>query len=225
MLLFTKNLSLTYNNNPIISDVSLSISRGDIIVIMGPNGGGKTSLIKVLCGLVEATSGIIEKADDLKIGYVPQKIKISDNLPIKVREFIKINNLNFEKTEELFSINSILDKQMNKLSSGELQLAVLFRAVSCNPDLLILDEVTSSMDIASLGIFFSLIDSIAKKKNSAVLLISHDMQVVLKTAKEIICINKKICCRGKPCSIIKDNKLPADAFGENMTLYQHKHST
>lgn len=226
-----KDISLKIANSKIISHISLEIKKGQITTLIGPNGGGKTSIARILLGILQPSSGKVIKDSNLKIGYMPQKLEIEKTIPLSVKDFILLSNkkINFnQELEELatrLNIKKILNKQIHDLSGGELQKVLFLRSLVGNPQLLVLDEPTQYMDVNATQDFYQIIEEIRNQQKCAILLISHDLYAVMQKTNFVYCINNHICCHGSPESV---NQHPEylSLFGErNMVgIYQHHHN-
>jgi zinc transport system ATP-binding protein len=223
-----KNISLKIDGEIILENISLQLNRGEIATLIGPNGGGKTSIARLILEIIKPTNGEIAKEKNLKIGYMPQKIEIDKNIPITARTFICLLNNEKKIDENLASrlgLTKILDKEIHQLSGGQLQRILFLQAVSKNADLLVLDEPTQYMDFSAIQDFYNILDEIRQKKNCAILLISHDLTTVMQRTDFVFCINRHICCNGSAQDI---NQHPEyiSLFGEktNLTIYQHHHN-
>ncbi|OEY86994.1 zinc ABC transporter ATP-binding protein [Wolbachia pipientis] len=214
-ILKIENLTLKYNNRKVLNDINISIEKGNVITILGPNGGGKTSLIKALTGINKNYTGNIKFANNVKISYMPQNFVISNLMPITVEYFLlnsfivkpRRNQPVFLEVIELTGISNILQHQVLEISAGQTQLLLLARCLIKNPDLIILDEPVSSMDIHARAKFYDIINEITKKKSVSILMTSHDINSAIPSSDYIIFINNSIYCQGKPNEVIKNRSL------------------
>ena len=229
-LIKVQNISYKRDKKIILDNVSLEIKTQDFITIVGPNGAGKTTLLKILLGIKKPNLGKIQNKQSLKIGYLPQKIHIDSSIPISVNYFLKLNKdykKNFDEVILETRIDKIMDKQINKLSGGELQRSLLANALLGNPDLLILDEPDQNLDINGQLKFYELLNKIYEKRKIAILLVSHDLHLVMKSSKKVICLFGHICCSGKPEVISKNpefNKIFGEDMSKLMSSYNHYHT-
>lgn len=236
-LIKIQNLSLIQNSTEILSDISLSILKRDFITIIGPNGAGKTSLLKIILQIYKPSSGNISLNPNLSIGYVPQNNSITNSLPITVKEFLSLrNNKNILSKQELIAninmisedigISRLLNQSMSSLSGGQRQKIFLARALLCSPNLLILDEPTQNLDISSQKTFYKLLNKIYQKNNIAIVMISHDLNLVMSSTTQVICLFRHICCFGTPESIRNKSEFRS-LFGDDMDnmlmFYSHSH--
>jgi zinc transport system ATP-binding protein len=230
MIARLENISLQINRQTILSGINLELKKGKITTLIGPNGGGKTSIARILLGILKPTSGRVEKDSKIKIGYMPQKIEIEKTIPLTAQDFLQLSTHKIEFDEYLddiasrLGIKKILKKQLHDLSGGQLQKILFLRALSNRPDLLVLDEPTQYMDINATQEFYQIIDEVRKLAHCAILLISHDLHMVMQKTDSVFCVNHHICCHGSPESV---NEHPEylSLFGNRsaITVYQHRH--
>ncbi|MDR2621427.1 MAG: ATP-binding cassette domain-containing protein [Dysgonamonadaceae bacterium] len=200
VLVDIQNINVGYDENIVLRDVSLKIYGQDFLGIVGPNGGGKTTLVKSILGLLKPDSGNIifpDKEVKNRIGYMPQINLIDRKFPILVTEVIESglmaakNKSKSGKKEKVraiikeMDIENISGKAIGELSGGQLQRVLLARAIVNNPELLILDEPSSYVDKPFETHFYQLLRAI--NKETAIVLVSHDMETVRSNAKNIYC--------------------------------------
>ena len=193
-----------YNGTAVLKAVNLQIVEQDFLGIIGPNGGGKTTLMKTILGLLKPLSGTIVFENRLKnhIGYMPQTHQLDRKFPVIVSEVIESGLIaekklsraaKKEKTKEMIrqmNIENVADKAIGELSGGQLQRTLLARAIINDPELLILDEPNSYVDKRFESHFYDLLKEINQK--TAILLVSHDIGTVLSTVKNIACVNETL---------------------------------
>lgn len=230
MLIKISNLEVKYGSKFVLKNMNLSLKAGEIVTIVGPNGSGKTTLFKAIIGTVPISKGTIEVKPNLRIGYVPQQLKIDQTLPITVERFLKLSNINFEKsldkTELILGSKDLLDIQINSLSGGEMQRVLLARALINDPQILLLDEATRGLDQPGVAAFYRKIENIRKSTNCAILMISHDLHVVMSSSDRVICVNGHICCQGTPEIVATSPEYQALFGGDvdgTFALYRHHH--
>jgi len=230
MLIKISNLEVKYGSKFVLKNMNLSLKAGEIVTIVGPNGSGKTTLFKAIIGTVSVSKGTIEIKPNLRIGYVPQQLKIDQTLPITVERFLKLSNINFEKsldkTELILGSKDLLDVQINSLSGGEMQRVLLARALINDPQVLLLDEATRGLDQPGVAAFYRKIENIRKSTNCAILMISHDLHVVMSSSDRVICVNGHICCQGTPEIVATSPEYQALFGGDvdgTFALYRHHH--
>jgi zinc transport system ATP-binding protein len=234
MFIKIENLKLIFDKKNILSDINFSLSKNKITTLIGPNGGGKTSIAKIIVGITKPTSGkVIFNQKNIRIGYMPQKITLDNQIPITAKKFLELNQKNiFEQNNTIALINqlnlrNILDQQMNELSGGQMQKILFINSIANSPDLLILDEPTQFMDIDGTRDFYKILDDFRKNNQCAILLISHDLNFVMKKSDSVLCINQHICCIGSPESITNHPDY-ISIFGKynnenEIGIYHHHH--
>lgn len=227
VLIEARSLRLAVGQLTILDGVSLAIHAGEIVTLIGPNGSGKTSLLKALLGLMRPTSGTVSRKAGLAIGYVPQQFAPDLSLPITVNRFLQLFS---EKAAGQAALRRVgIDekagmRQLAALSGGELARVMLARAIAAKPDLLVLDEPLSGVDVAGEAALYQLIGELRDEMGCGILLVSHDLHVVMGKSDRIICLNHHVCCHGDAQSVVKDPAFIAlfGARGE-MALYPHHH--
>ena len=230
-LIHCHNLSYSHGTNKILDNISLEVMPGSIVTIIGPNGGGKTTLLKILLGILQPSTGEIYRKKNIRIGYMPQRIVFNKQLPLTVRNFLFLNyNVDYNSVD-VFKIISdtnlthILDQQVHDISGGELQKLILAKALLHNPDLMILDEPLQGLDIKGQNDFYLLLEQIRLEKKMSMVMVSHDLHTVIRSTNHVICLNKHICCQGLPKTIQKQSYenlfgLPIDT---TLAYYKHHH--
>ncbi len=198
------HINAGYNHHPVLKDICLTIFENDYLGIIGPNGGGKTTLLKVILGLLKPTSGKLIFADNKiksNIGYMPQTNSIDKKFPITVAEVVEsgLMNVSLPKKEKKDKVQTILEqiglsdlaeRPIGELSGGELQRTLLGRAIINNPILLILDEPNSYVDRRFESLFYELLQEI--NRQTAIVLVSHDIGTVVANVKNIACVNETL---------------------------------
>ena len=230
-LIDVKNLTLFYGSHKVLDNVSLRVEKKDFITIVGPNGGGKSTLLHCLTGQIKVKKGLVTKKPNLKIGYVPQFLHVDKSIPMSTNYFIrlckKIDDSEMEKVVRETKIENILTKPFFALSGGEKQKVLLARVLVENPHLLILDEPAQNLDISSQLAFYKLLGEIYKNRDISIIMVSHDLPLVMASTKKVVCLNKNICCVGSPKSVT-NNPAFGDVFGKDfltlMKAYRHDHS-
>ncbi len=213
-----KNLTVSYGDTPALNNISANIEQLDFVGIMGPNGGGKSTLLKAVLGLIPIKSGEIKIMGDTskkavnQIGYVPQFSNMDRSFPITVLEavlcgmltpglhpFFRFSSQMKERAMEylkMVSLESLCKRQISSLSGGEFQRMLLARALASDPPLLMLDEPTAAVDPASKELIYELLERLNKKKT--IILVTHDLMAISSNVKRIICINRGLIYHGEP---------------------------
>ncbi|SHM33932.1 zinc transport system ATP-binding protein [Roseovarius litoreus] len=229
-LIRTEGLSVRIGRTQILSDVDFAIDRGEIVTIVGPNGSGKSTLLRALIGAVAPSAGKVERAQGLRIGYVPQKLHIDPTLPMTVGRFLNLPRRH-EKAAvrmalEQAGLPDLAERQMGDLSGGQFQRVLLARALMEMPDLLLLDEATQGLDQPGSAAFYRRIEEVRRDLGCAVLMVSHELHVVMSASDRVICLNGHVCCEGKPEMVAQAEEYRA-LFGTGtrgaLALYRHDH--
>ncbi|MBI9055251.1 MAG: ATP-binding cassette domain-containing protein [Bacteroidales bacterium] len=200
-----------YNDEVILKDISFEIFDDDFIGIIGPNGGGKTTLLNVILGLIKPYKGSVVFFDDIrsdrnnKVGYLPQQNKIDKKFPIKVKEVVlsgliygsaflgrysKTEKQKAEDTLKRLGICDIKDTTIGELSGGQMQKVLLARAIVSSPRLLILDEPNTFVDNQFEGELYEILKEL--NKEMAIVIVSHDVGTISSYIKTIACVNRNL---------------------------------
>ncbi len=210
-----QNVTVNYGDVPALEDVTIAISRHDFLGIIGPNGGGKSTLLKVLLGLVKPDSGEVrvfgvapEQARS-KVGYVSQRPSFDRDFPASVRDVVLMgryvkaglgrryrreDKAAVEKALERVGMQGSGSKQIGNLSGGQQQRIFVARALVAEPELLLLDEPTASIDSTMQTEFYELLDEL--KKNLTIIMVSHDIGAVSVYVDKIACLNRQLYYHG-----------------------------
>jgi zinc transport system ATP-binding protein len=206
-----KNVCFAYNGQTVLEGVSLDIRQGDFIAMIGPNGGGKTTLLKLILGLLKPAKGSIRVLGDTTerashhIGYVPQDIHINRSFPITAMDIVLMGKLEPERRwtknsaqdrrEALnalkqMEIEPFANRKIGELSGGQRQRMFIARALVSQPKLLLLDEPTASIDAKGQAEFYSLLKTL--NKDIPILVVSHDLVAISTYVKSVACVNKRL---------------------------------
>jgi ABC-type Mn2+/Zn2+ transport system ATPase subunit len=238
-----ENLCVQLNNHHIIESISFSVDEGSIVAIIGPNGAGKTTLVKAILGLLPTASGTISlfghpiSAKHIleRVGYVPQRLDFDRTCPLTVSELLSFTIPPFYSLPFLrngkgkkyiidllktVGAQDLSDRCVGTLSGGEIQRVMIAKAIVNDPKMLFLDEPASGVDIEGQERFYDLVKRLNREKGLTVLLISHDLNVVYRFADNVLCLNRKLICSGRPTEALTDNVIKS-VYGEMMGAYIH----
>lgn len=230
-LIAARGLMVRLDRRTVLTDVDFEIRTGEIVTIVGPNGSGKSTFLRALIGAVPVAAGRIERARDLRIGYVPQKLAIDASLPMTVRRFLglprRISRAEAVAALDRAGVPGLHDRQMADLSGGQLQRVLLARALLDRPQLLLLDEATQGLDQPGSAAFYRQIEAVRRDLGCAVVMVSHDLHVVMAASDRVLCMNGHICCEGTP-EIVAEAPAYRALFGTGtqgaLALYRHDHA-
>lgn len=230
-------LSLSYGESTVLSDVSFGVERGDFFVIIGPNGAGKTSLIKIIAGLLSPTSGeasvfgrpvpeYSRRELSRIVALVPQAMP--SDFPFSVAEtvlmgrtpYISLTGIETKKDHEIAEeammfteVTQLANRRLDRLSGGELQRVVIARAICQQPDIILLDEPTASLDPAHQLKIMDLMERLRAERGTTVIMISHDLNLAAMYGDRLLLIKDgKIERTGPPEDVITEAQL-AKSYG------------
>jgi len=210
-----KNVWVSYDTQTVLEDINLTVNESDFIGLIGPNGGGKTTLLKALLGLLEPTRGSIRIMGQsvaegrCHIGYVPQYIEFDRQFPIRVWEVVQMGLLGCRKpftrlsaaerevidyALEQVDMADLSQRAIGELSGGQRQRVYIARALTSNPQILLLEEPTASVDPQVAGIIYDLLKRI--NQTVTIVMVSHDMNAVSSYVKTIGCLNRRMHYHG-----------------------------
>ena len=221
--------------SPVLENVTFSVQRNQSGCIVGPNGGGKSTLLKLLLGLLPPTSGEIRlfgkapRESRIKVGYMPQYHLLDGAFPVTVAEVVKMGRLGISapKKEEKASlarvmeemeISSLAQRSFASLSGGQRQRVLIARALACEPELLLLDEPTANIDPGAEEKFYTVLDAL--RKRMTVLTVSHDLGFVNRETDLIICVNKFVTLH-QAADFTAENA--NQIYHHEVSLIQHDH--
>lgn len=219
-------VSFSYHKEEAVKNASLTIQKGDYAGIVGPNGGGKSTLIKLMLGLLKPESGRIKLfgedvdkfKDWFKIGYIPQRTYIEINIPLTVAEMVKMGRYGrlglFKKPQEtdekkVYEALSYVDmleyrdKQVSNLSGGQEQRVIIARALASEPEVIFLDEPTVGVDVKTQKQFYKLLRKLNKELHLTLILVSHELDVVAHESNKLAYINHTLEYFGEPTEFLK----------------------
>jgi zinc transport system ATP-binding protein len=230
ILVEAHDLSIAIGGRVVLDHVDIQVSRGEIVTVIGINGSGKTTLLRALMGAVPADRGHVRRLPGLRVGYAPQRLAVDPTLPLTVAHFLRLGSraTHDASVAALADVGAekVLDSQLAALSGGELQRVMIARALLRAPDLLVLDEPMSGIDVSGQGDLYKLIGAIRDRHGCGILLVSHDLHLVMAATDTVVCLNHHVCCTGQPRAVVQDPEFIA-LFGhvaaDTIAVYQHHH--
>lgn len=228
-LIDLKGLTVQLGTEAVLQDIDFTLKPGEIVTVVGPNGSGKSTLLRVIIGALSPVAGRANRRAGLTIGYVPQRLHIDPHLPLTVRRFLALPTRSDrrEVAEALAraGVPDLPDRQMTQLSGGQFQRVLLARALIGGPDILVLDEATQGLDQPGTADFYRQIAQLRHELGCAVVMVSHDLNVVMSASDRVVCLNRRICCQGGPEAVASDPEYKA-LFGQDaqgaLALYRHE---
>jgi len=235
-----QDVSFSYTEPLILDHVNLDIYRGEFLGIVGPNGGGKSTLLKLILGLLQPTNGKITvlgntpKRGRSRIGYVPQYASFERDFPITVFDTVLLGKISgksklfgytkqdLESAKDALQVtetDDLQDRLLNTLSGGQLQRVLIARALASNPDLLILDEPTSNVDMRMEEDIFEILERLNAR--STIIVVSHDIGFISEYVTRVACLNQTLICHDTAAIT---GETIEKLYGGGVHMIQHSHS-
>lgn len=230
-------VSFAYDGILVLEDITFGIDRGDFLSIVGPNGGGKTTILKLILGLIKPRAGTVsvfgdspEKARS-RIGYMPQSTSLDPLFPVSVKEVVlmgrlgtssslgfysRVDRKSAEQALDMVEMKGYMKRPFSSLSGGQSQRVLLARALATQPEILILDEPTSSVDVAVESELYDLLRKL--NEDMTIVLVTHDLGFVSRHVKNVACVNKRLVSH--PTCEISGETISA-IYGSDMHMVRH----
>ena len=244
-LITVRDVSFSYDGNPVLVDISFSIKPQTFLAILGPNGSGKTTLLKLILGLLKPTRGEIlimgkPLADFFewqKLGYVPQKATHFDpRFPASVREVVAMGLLSAKKFPRAskkdervieqalgqVGLENLKDQRIGNLSSGQQQRVFIARAIVNHPCILFLDEPTTGVDAETQERFYEMLGGLNRKERITIVLVTHDIGIVDRHINQVACLNQKLVYHGSHAEFCQSGAFK-EMLAEGHHLVSHHH--
>jgi len=214
----------------LIQNVDLAVRPGEIVTLIGPNGGGKTTTARALLGLIAPDRGRVARRRALRVGYVPQRLAIDHTLPLSVSRLMTLTRPEpADRVREALArtgVSHLAGEPVQALSGGEFQRVLMARAIVGTPELLVLDEPVQGVDYAGEIALYELIRDLRDQIGCGILLISHDLHIVLAATDTVVCLDRHVCCSGTPQHVVSDAAY-SQLFGRRgaaaLAVYTHHH--
>jgi zinc transport system ATP-binding protein len=242
-----EDVTFSYGNAPVLERVNLQVHDGEFLGIVGPNAGGKSTLLKIILGLLQPQSGrtrVLGRRPRLAcrmIGYVPQHPSFPRDFPITVEQVVLLGRLGVKQSGDWLGAirpsflhgmdreaarralceveaDDLADRQIASLSGGQLQRVLMARALVSDPKILILDEPTANIDQRLEGEIFDLLN--AFNTRMTILVVSHDIAFISSYVGRVACINRTLVCHGTDAV---DGQVIQDLYGEDVRMIAHRH--
>jgi ABC-type Mn2+/Zn2+ transport system ATPase subunit len=218
------DVSIGHGRRALFEHLSFEIGRGEIVGIVGPNGSGKTTLLRTMLGLLTPVAGHIARCPGLTISYVPQRTRLDSMIPVTVLEVVLMGITAragaFDRIDaadrraaarvlDLLGIESLAPRLFRSLSAGQKQRVLLSKALVGSPDVLVLDEPTSGMDIASEAAILEFLRSLNKERHVTIALVTHMLPIVLNLATAIMLVSPRGIVQGAVDDVLREERLSA----------------
>ena len=233
-----ENVSFAHQGAPVLEDVNLRIHERELACILGPNGGGKTTLLALILGIAHPDKGTIRVFGEppvrarQRIGYMPQYTRFDPKFPVTVMDIVLMGRLErhiggrYRRTDRTVArdalaqveLTDLADRPFSRLSGGERQRALIARALTCEPQVLLLDEPTAGLDLAIESRFFEILSRL--NETMTILMVSHEVGFVSGHFESVICVNRRVVVH--PTSNITGEVI-RDLYGADVRLVQHDH--
>jgi zinc transport system ATP-binding protein len=216
LALLLEKVTFAYGHAPpVLRDVGLEVERGEFVAIAGPNGGGKTTLVRLVVGLEQPTSGRVELRVR-KVGYLPQRTQAGIDAPLTVRELVTtgrasrtrligpLSSVDRESVHEAIDrvgLSSSADRRLTTLSGGQQQRAFIAKALAADPELLVLDEPTTGVDVEAQDAIAALLQRLRSELEMTILYVSHEFGAVERFVERIILVRGGIVFDGPPSAL------------------------
>jgi zinc transport system ATP-binding protein len=228
-ILSVRNLNVAFGSRVVIRGLSFDVRRGDNLAIIGPNGAGKTVLLKALLGLIPF-EGEIRWSATARLGYVPQKISADREMPLNVRDlltakarFLGLSPQNVESVAETVGLSAeVLNSSVGIISGGQFQKALIAFALLGDPNVLLFDEPTASLDELAEERVYELVGRLRQERGLTVILVSHDLSIVYQSANQVLCLSKDRPCLGPPKEVLTPEMLES-LYSAPPKYYRHQH--
>lgn len=231
-----KDVSFAYDGTPVLEHVDLTVWERDLVSVVGPNGGGKTTLLKLALGLLRPDSGEVRvfgkpaQAVRRRIGYTPQHTHEDPQFPATVMDVVLMGRLErhwvgrYTRADreaalaalEQVGVGSLSGRLFQNLSGGQRQRVLIARALVCEPDLLLLDEPTAHVDVVVEHRFYEIVQTLNERMT--ILIVSHDLGLVSSVVRSVVCVNRRVVVH--PTSELTGGHI-RDAYGADLSMVLH----
>lgn len=232
------DVTFSYGRDPVLENVRLAIEERDFVAVVGPNGGGKTTLLKLAIGLLKPDRGTVRLLGDApetsrtRIGYTPQYLQVDFQFPVSVLDVVLMGRLNrksfpwYTRTDrdaamqalETMHLADLHKEPFPNLSGGQRQRTLIARALCGEPEALFLDEPTNNIDPSSESLLYSILERLNERLT--ILIVSHDIGVVSSIVKNVVCVNRNVVMH--PTSELTGTLL-TEIYGSDLLFVRHDH--
>lgn len=242
--LSVQGLTVDLFGNRVVDNISFDVPTGSTIAIIGPNGAGKSVMLRAILRLIPKTSGRVEifgidHKDYHKVAsqvsYIPQRFSFDDQFPLTVEGLFTLKSgrpigmtagerTRMEELLELVGMQAFRHRRLPQLSGGQLQRVLIAYSLVDHPKLLILDEPSAGIDAQGQDTIYVLLQRIQQEEKLTMILVSHELEVVMQYADQVICLNQRLLCAGVPGKVLTD-KVLEEMYGTAIGHYHHHHDS
>lgn len=237
-----RNLWFTYGNHVVLENVTFTLFPGEYVGLIGPNGGGKSTLVQILLGILKPTKGSVKvmgvgnSSYHCCVGYVPQNLPSNEvGFPATVLEVVlsglaphsrlfgmytKSQKTYVRYIMETVGISDLSRRRIGELSGGQRQKVFIARALVARPQILVLDEPDAGVDGISQKAFYALVGALNKENKMTIILVSHDIDAVTREVSKVLCLNKTMMCHSTVKEFLSDTAL-SEFYGHDVKLVKH----
>ncbi|MFW5912456.1 MAG: metal ABC transporter ATP-binding protein [Candidatus Hadarchaeota archaeon] len=225
-ILEVSDLTVVLGGRTVLHNLNFTVEGGDVLVILGPNGAGKTTLLRALLDLVPYEGEVMWGTDD--ISYLPSQefFERRDIPPLSVEEFFELKDVSHKEVRNILQkvglVDSVLDQDYGTLSTGQFHRMTIAWALVDDPSVLLFDEPTAGIDVGGQETIYTLLHDFWRERELTVLLVTHDLSVVWEHASQVLCLNKKKLCSGRPEKVLSPEQLE-ELYGTGVSVYKHEH--
>ena len=236
-------LCVDIHKHRVVDNVSFTVPVGSTTAIIGPNGAGKSVLVKSLLRLIPKSSGNVsvfgiphERYRDIAplISYIPQRLNFKDNFPLTVKGLFELKSprplgmspaeaARMEEVLQVVGMQPHVHKRLSELSGGQLQRVLIAYSLTDHPKLLFLDEPSAGIDAEGQETIYALLERIRAEENLTMVLISHELEVIMQYADQVLCLNQSLLCAGAPGKVLTEDLLK-QMYGTGVGRYEHSHA-
>ncbi|MEX1997954.1 MAG: metal ABC transporter ATP-binding protein [Candidatus Andersenbacteria bacterium] len=237
-----QDLAVTLAGHPILEGLTFTVPTGQTTAIIGPNGAGKSILLKAILRLIPKTRGRVNifgipheqyRRIAPLISYIPQKLMFDHSFPLtvrglfalKARGILGMSAIDEQRMEQLLNLVGMtnhIDHKISTLSGGQMQRVLLGFSLMDQPRLLILDEPSAGIDVQGQETIYTLLQRIQQEKKLTLLLVSHELEIVMQYATQVLCLNRKLLCTGTPREVLS-NEMLQQMYGAPIRHFTHRH--
>jgi zinc transport system ATP-binding protein len=235
------NVSFSYGSTLVLDSITFSVEKGDLLGMIGPNGAGKTTLFSCMLGLLGGYRGTIRMfGEDIRgnnrlfqrIGYIPQRMSIDSNFPATVEEIVSLGITKQKKASdeeriagalETVGLLPLKERRIGELSGGQQQRVLIAKAIVNEPELLILDEPATGIDLETQNRFYALLRELNEKQKITMIWSSHDLDAVNKLASRVACVNRSMFFHGQTHEFFENPDLLKAYSESSMQAHMHMH--